>query len=310
MNTPCCAALIAVGLAGPSLVVAAPLTLTGSFVQVGVSDFGTLGSNGSASPGIRHDATGTGNFTPGGVANDYLTPGTPSEAFALVSAQTGFVINSNVGISGFGAASPSTTGAVPYDNAATWMGGIADLVEISHLYYFNNGDERVNIRTTITALADLTDVAFGRHLDPDPDVNRFGSFSTLNTRGNNLFAPEDLVSAAGQSTGLTIGLLDRNTTYSSNTGISGACCSIDNPNNVLAGYGPTFPATNVGDFGLQMAWFIGSLALGESAVLEYAYVMGERQGDVGGGGGGGTVPEPASALLLGLGALLILRRRP
>jgi hypothetical protein len=278
---------------------AAPLTLTGNYVQVGVGDAGTLGSGGSAPPGMRHDSTGTGNFTPGGIPNDYLTPGTPSEAFAVSvgssTARTTYS-NSNSGGGDFTSTSPTLTAVPGFSLGATWSSSIAGVLQIDHTYFFNAGDERVNIVTTITALEDLIDVAFGRHLDPDPDVNRFGDFATINTRGNSLFSANDLVSAAGRTTGLTVGLLDNQSTYFSNTGISGFCCSIDSPDNVLLGYGPTSPTNNVGDFGLQMAWSIGNLARGASASITYAYVFGERQDTI-----GGDVPAPMTPLLVGLG---------
>lgn len=288
-------AISLVAMAG--LASAAPITLTGLYVQVGISDYGTFGSNGNTPPGIRHDPTGTGNFEPGGIANDYLTPGTPHDSVAINSAQTGFRQSENYGIGDFGIASPSLTVEPGFALAATWTGGIEDVLAITNTYFFNPNDERVNVRTTFTALIDLSDLSFGRSTDPDPDVNRFGDFSTVNTRGNTLLSPADLVSSSGNVSGLFLAILNLSgNMYAHNTGISGFCCSADDPVNVLAGYGPTFPATNTADYGLQMAWLIGNLPRGSSATINYAYVFGENIEEV-----TPTVPEPGSMLLLGTG---------
>ncbi len=54
-----------------SSAIAAPLTLQGNYVKIGVNDAGTVGSGGATSPGIQYDSTGTATFNP---AYDYLTP--------------------------------------------------------------------------------------------------------------------------------------------------------------------------------------------------------------------------------------------
>lgn len=294
-------------LAAAGVANATPVTLQGNYVEFGVSDYGTLGSDGSTEPGILHDPTGMKNF---GV-NDYLTPGTPHEGFSLNSAQSGFISADNNYSGGFGTASPTLlTGAAKmgYDNAATWSGTDGTYYNVTNSYFLNDGDQRITIVTTITALQDLTDVAFARSLDPDPDVYTYGSYSTNNQQGNSLYGPTDFVGAAGPYTGLTIGLLNLSgNTYTHNTEIDYSCCSNIDPYTVLLG-GNAGP---VGDYGLNMAWNLGNLVAGQSVTLNYAYVVGDHIGTVGGPTGG--VPEPATWALMilgmgGVGAMLRKRR--
>ena len=54
--------------------------LTGDYIKIGVSDYGTIGSKGNVSPGILYDNTGTRTFN---TSYDYLTPGTPFEGFTV-----------------------------------------------------------------------------------------------------------------------------------------------------------------------------------------------------------------------------------
>jgi hypothetical protein len=305
---------LALGVMAATTAAAAPITLTGNFVQVGISDVGTLGSNFNDPPGMLHDPTGTGNFAPGGTPNDYLTPGSPHESFAINSTQSGFRFNdNNSGSPDFATVSgPTVGGLAGFDNVAQWSGTIAGLVTIHNLYFFNDNDERVNVRTTITALTDLTNLSFARSVDPDPDVNLFNNFDTVNTRGNGTLDPTDLVSSRGQQTGLFLALLNLSgNTYAHNTGINGNCCGADDPANVLLGYGSVFPATSIGDDGLHMAWLIGSLASGASATINYAYVFGADISTVVVTPGPTTaVPEPATIALIGAGlATLATRRR-
>lgn len=286
---------------------AASLTLAGNYVKVGVNDFGTFGSGGATSPGILHDPTGTGTF---GI-NDYLTPGTPHDGFGVKSDQTGFIGNDNAfGGSGFGTASPTLLvgpAALGYANAATWSGGNSNL-GITNSYFFNPNDERVLVKTTITAVTGLTNLKFVRSEDPDPDVNAHGTFVTKNQRGNSLFGAADFIGSAGNVSGLFLGFVNNSgNTYTHNTLISGSCCTTQDPDTVLAGGGATFPnAPDVGDYGLNMAWLIGDLAAGDSATISYYYVFGNNIDT-----GGGNVPEPGMLSLLGLAlaGTAVARRR-
>ena len=103
------ALLASVAFAGACLVgaaQAAPVMIEDGFVQAGVSDFGTLGSDYGTSPGILYDKTGMGNY---GI-NDFLTPGDPFEGFYIKSTSGYWGSNNDGGRSDFGSStSPMST---------------------------------------------------------------------------------------------------------------------------------------------------------------------------------------------------------
>ena len=301
----------AIGSIWATSAVAAPLILEGNYIRVGISDRGTFGSNGGANPGFVHDPTGTGTFNPN---FDYVAPGTPHDGFSLISDQFGFTSNDNTGISGFGSASPTfLTGlaAEGYANAATWSGGNRFLT-ITNSYFFNDGDERIIVRSVITALSDLTSLAFARSVDPDSDSRAHGTASTNNQRGNSLFSADDFVGSAGSVSGRTLALVNLDTDgYAHTTQINGDCCSNINPYDVLGHTGDDQGLSSTGDHGLNLAYRLGALKTGASITLDYAYAVGAKIETTGGGGGTGAVPEPATwaMMLAGFGLMGASMRR-
>jgi hypothetical protein len=167
--------LAAACLATGASAFAAPVAIQNGYVLAGVSDYGTLGSNGTTSPGILFDKTGAGNY---GV-NDFLTPGDPFEGF-YVTSSAGSAGSNNDGDSGFGLHSPTALSAT----SATWTGS-SGAYGITNTYTLTtaSGRSEIAIHTVLTNTSgsDITGLEFLRTLDPDPDVNAFGSYFTNNT---------------------------------------------------------------------------------------------------------------------------------
>lgn len=281
---------IALGLLASAGASATPVQLLGNYVWTAVNDHGTLGSGGANSPGILHDVSGTGSFPPG----DYLTPGNPWEMFA-VSVNGQRYVNNNNGrqdiATQFGPADLSS-GSL---NSASWTGTVAGLFTISHVYAFDDAQQRITMTTTITALQDLADVRFLRALDPDPDVQTHESYDTTNGRGFGSISGNDWVHSEGELTGLTIGLYSDDALFH-NTGVSADWS--EDPDAYLSGVDD-----GNGDFTIGLAFLLGHLSAGSSLSFSYAYVMGGSLGST------LPVPEPLSAALLGLGLLGLCRQR-
>lgn len=281
---------------------ASPIIMEGNYVKTAISDDGTLGYGGNASPGLLYDKNGTKTF---GV-NDYLTPGTPWEIFIVSSAETGLTGNYNSGGDMISKTALVDLSGGTYDHDVRWSGTYGGYFNITHDYYFNNNDQRVNITTTIEALSSLTGLQFLRSIDPDPDVNTYGSYHTVNGRGYDAntdgdyddasdLKPNDWVHSLGSHTGLPLALYS-NSSVTHNTGVSWFWSS--DPATYLAG-----TDDGNGDFAIGLAFDIGSLLAGNSITFNYAYVMGGSLDtvDVPRDQPTTTVPEPASLALMGIG---------
>ena len=250
---------------------ATPVTLTGNYIKTAVNDVGTLGSGGSTSPGLLFDVTGTSNFA---ANNDYLTPGSPYDYFGVRTDQSGLTGNAN----SFGSSITATSGPTDLSsgstNSASWSGTYASFFNIVNTYTFGDNGQRIDVNTTITALQNLTGVQFARSIDPDPDVNTFGDYNTVNSLGNATLglAATDWAYSLGLSTGLPLGLFT-NSSITHNAGIvsnwGGAGSVAADPTAILAGIND-----GNGDYAIALGFDIGSILAGNSVSFDYAYVMG------------------------------------
>ncbi|MCB1897891.1 MAG: PEP-CTERM sorting domain-containing protein [Rhodocyclaceae bacterium] len=308
-------------LLGSTAALATPITINNNYVQFTVSDDGTLGNN-TIRPGLIYDPSGTATFDQN---TDYVAPGTPFEGFGVRVGTGGLLFNSNstsggsVGSSeAFAMTSLTDVSGTVADFAIRWTGTMAGTMAIEHLFFMNAGDERINMRTTVTALSDLVNVRISRAVDPDPDNNATGSATTQNQRGIDANNDGDYVDAGdvsqsnfvgsiGLISGRPLGLFS-DSAYTHNTGIVFSCCSITDPDVYLAG-GHTSSSTS--DHGIGIAFNIGDLAAGEQAVLNYAYVMGGSLAtiDLPENPTTGRVPEPGVLALLGAGLFGLMRSR-
>ena len=263
-------------------------TLQNGYVLAGVSNYGTLGSNGNASPGILYDKTGTSAY---GV-NDFLTPGTPFEGFYITGRSLSYGSNNASGwASGFGAFTLTQNSATSVLATGVSSDG---LLGISHLYSLTTlgGRSVISITTTLSnrGTSAFENLEFLRTLDPDPDVNAFGTYYTENevVSGNE-------ACGTGTSSGQTI-CAYTTSTLAHLAGVSSSWST--DPSVYLAG-----TDSGNGDYAIGVAFDLGSLGAGQSLTFDYGYALGASLDDA----TGGDVPEPASALLLAAGLLGLAR---
>jgi len=280
----------------------APIEMQGDYIWTAVGTAGTLGVGYTSSPGLVHDPTGTGTFD---TRTDYVTPGSPFEGFT-VSVDGTLYSNNNSRFS-----SPAITpvsiedlsATSVYDHHVRWTGEVSGLFSVTHEFYFNDGDETINVRTQVTALRDLDNVLYQRTVDPDPDHTLYGVYDTVNGRGYDAngdgdftdsgdIAPADFVHSEGTSTGRTLSLRTHSL-VPHNTAVDDPPWS-ESPADALAG-----TDDGDGDNTIALAFDLGDMSEDEIADLLYAYVMGATLEDIvtPGGSVGKTSKPPIQNLV-------------
>jgi outer membrane autotransporter protein len=279
-------------LGAPTAALAQSVVLSGDYLKIGVNNKGALGTGGAVRPGILYDGTGTGTFNPN---YDYLTPGTPQEAFVLLGSTSGGAFTATNSNAALGSASISGAltsyngvayNGTTYDQRVVWAGSYGSTLSVIHDYHFDTDGQQLQISTKITALTDLTGLAFVRLTDPDAIAAPGDTSATNNFQGSGSVPGTDLIYAEATVSKYVIGLYSNDPTPH----VTGAPGFTANPSGYLAG---TFLGN--GDYTIGMAFTIGSLLSGAAITLNYSYVFGTDIGAALVASGGGPAPEPAPA---------------
>ena len=274
--------------------------LTGDYIKIGVSDYGTIGSKGNTSPGILYDNTGTRTFN---TSYDYLTPGTPFEGFTVKYTNgAGTVVtqtNNNTGYSN------SITGGIltnysgiaysgtTFDNRAVWTGNGTGYSLINDVR-FNNSHKFVDITTTLTSSVAMTNLYFGRFTDPDARAAAGDSSATTNTLGFSPIGVKQVVFSEALSSKYALGLY----TAASNAGAGISSGWTTDPIQYYNGVN-----NGTGDYTIGLGFLVPSVAIGDIVTFQYAYIFGPSTLSAGatavssgaGGGTAGVVPGCTSS---------------
>ena len=273
--------------------------LTGDYIKIGVSDYGTIGSKGNTSPGILYDNTGTRTFN---TAYDYLTPGSPFEGFTVKYTNgAGSLVtqtNNNTGAMSITGGiltnySGVAYGGTTFDNRAVWTGNGTGYSLINDVR-FNNNQKFIDITSTLTSSVAMTNLYFGRFIDPDARAAAGDSSATTNTLGYSPIGVKQVVFSEALASKYALGLY----TAGSNAGAGISSSWTTDPVNYYNGVN-----NGTGDYTIGLGFLVPSVVVGDIVTFQYAYIFGPSTLDAGatavtsgaGGGTAGVVPGCTSS---------------
>ena len=273
--------------------------LTGDYIKIGVSDYGTIGSKGNTSPGILYDNTGTRTFN---TAYDYLTPGSPFEGFTVKYTDgAGSLVtqtNNNTGSTSLTGGiltnySGVAYGGTTFDNRAVWTGNGTGYSLINDVR-FNNNQKFIDITSTLTSSVAMTNLYFGRFIDPDARAAAGDSSATTNTLGYSPIGVKQVVFSEALASKYALGLY----TAGSNAGAGISSSWTTDPVNYYNGVN-----NGTGDYTIGLGFLVPSVVVGDIVTFQYAYIFGPSTLDAGatavtsgaGGGTAGVVPGCTSS---------------
>ena len=282
---------------------AADVTVSGSYIELGVGNNGTL-LNTTTGAGLRFDPTGTATFTP--TTADYTYPGTP---FSFFSVGVGSLWDVNGGLVGGASSNPLGMSTVDLSAGAGFpfvlssMGTFGGLT-IMQTLSFQPGWSKVHADVSLfnTTSAAIGGVTYAVGLDPDQGTN--GGFGPVTTNTvltrSGVAAAVQAVSTNGYSIVLqgvsgTINNVWAGSAYARGVG-SGGLWEQD-PTLLATGSSPLDGLGPV-DANIYLGYDIGTIAAGGTASLSYDYVL-------------SAIPEPETyaMFLAGLGLMGVVARR-
>jgi hypothetical protein len=225
--------------------------------------------------GLMFSPNGDGNF---GV-DDYIRPGLPWEGY-LVKAGTNIIGGSNTDTAGGGIDFPPGTSIWSLggpNNHYVVLRGNNTFGYVIVQYMTFPGEPIIRIKMTYQNTTGSTQyVKMIRGVDPDVDVDAFGTYDTQNQRGFGSIPGTDLVYSIGVNSGKPLSLYVPGNGYTHNTAVTG-----DWP---LNGYDFNIALSGRndgnGDWGIVGAWDIGNVANGASVSVCCYYICGSNLADV------------------------------